>query len=46
MGASRESRQQSWDEERGKREMGIRVTFALALAALLIGISSLLASLL
>jgi hypothetical protein len=34
-----------WKEERRKREQGMRITFALALAAFLIGLASLLISL-
>lgn len=45
MGTSRESRERSWDEERAKREKGIKITFALGLAALLTGVFSLLISL-
>lgn len=46
IGTTEESRRHFWDEERAKREKGMRITFALGLAALLIGLISLLVSLL
>jgi hypothetical protein len=46
MGADKEERREVWRAERRKREYGMRITFALALAAFLIGLASLLMSLL
>ena len=46
MGTSKEERLATWDEERAKREKGIRLTFALALAAAITGFLSLIISLL
>ena len=45
MGSRGDDRQQSWQEERRRREKGMLVTFALALAAVLIGLTSLIAAL-
>lgn len=46
MGTSKEERLATWDAERAKREKGIRLTFALALAAAITGFLSLIISLL
>lgn len=46
MGPDKEKQSEVWQEERQKRERGMRITFALALAAFLIGLTSLLFSLL
>jgi hypothetical protein len=45
MSRGKEDRQRRWDEERAKREKGIQITFALGLAAFLVGLFSLLVSL-